>query len=336
MTPAAELNYFNFLKTLEKSQSIALTAPAGADGDSVGTQCALKEILETLYPNKAIRIVNEEPCPVRYRFLAQAQHFEVSNDILKQDNRTWPDTFICVDGNEGRLGDQTTRLWAAAKVKGQIDHHAVGVSGPYDLRLYDPRAASTTEIVFNLLKSTKLVLNKTIAQGIYVGLIFDTGLFKHSNTRPEILRLAAELLETAFDHTLTAEKAMLERSPEALDVLRILLNGHQKENAGRYVWSVLNYADFQKTRACEDDKEGLIDQLFLVRGCEVAAFYFERKPGDWKISFRSRNGWDVAALAQSLTPKGGGHRAAAGCSLVGERLEVLQRCHQAVNQLLNG
>ncbi len=330
------MDFKAFLGALEPFGSIGITAPAGADGDSVGTQSALKEVLGAVFPAKKIRIVNEEPCPLRYRFLPLASSFEVSSDILKAPPATWPDAMICVDGGSGRIGEQTTKLWRAAKARGQVDHHALGgANEEYAFRLFDPNAASTTEIVFRLVESLGLRLTPTIAQAIYVGLIFDTGLFKHSNTKPDTLRIGARLLETGFNHTDTAEKAMLIRTDGAFRMLKTILEGANFEVEGRYAWAVLDHASFQAAGGDADDREGLIDQLFLTRRCEIAAFYFERHPNEWKVSFRAR-GWDVASLARQLNPGGGGHRLAAGCSLSGPRSEVLDRCHATVKGLLQG
>lgn len=172
-----------------------------------------------------------------------------------------------------------------------------------------------------------------MAEAIYVGLIFDTGMFKHSNTRPETLQIAAELMTTGFSHTTVAEKAMMIRSPGAFALLKTLLAQSTFDLQGRYVWSVISYQDFKNSAGDSDDKEGLIDQLFLTDKCEIAAFYFEKSPQEWKISFRAR-GWDVATLARSLNPQGGGHKLAAGCSLSGPQNEILKKCHEAVAQLL--
>lgn len=329
----ALLDYSGFTQALEAFDRIAITAPAGADGDSVGTQSALRELLLQIFPKKKITIVNEEPCPRRYLFLPQASHFEVSGDILKKNKAEWPQVMICVDGGANRIGDDTTQLWTAAQKRGQVDHHAIGATANYDFRLYNPEAASTTEIIFNFTHGLKLQLTPSIAQAIYVGLIFDTGLFKHSNTKPDTLRIGADLLATGFNHTETAEKAMLIRSPGAWKMLRDVMRGAHFDLDGRYVWGTLRYPEFMEAGGDADDREGLIDNLFLTQGCEIAAFYFERKPQEWKMSFRSR-GWDVASLAQSLNPNGGGHKLAAGCSLEGPESEVLAKCHQALKTLL--
>jgi len=328
------LDFDRFMDILGSAHSVGITAPAFGDGDSVGTQCALKEILESKYPRLKVRIINETDCPRRYKFLKFAETFEVSSDILLQDPKTWPEIMVCVDGNFERIGDDTMKLWDAALKRGQVDHHAISGAPSYDFRLYQPEAAATTEIVFDLVKHIGFHMTQSIAQSIYMGLIFDTGLFKHSNTTPKVMRIGAELLETGFNHTLTAEEGLLIRTPAAFNLLKNLLAESHFEVEDRYVWGLLNYDTFHKSGADADDKEGLIDQLFLTNKCEIAAFYFEVKPQVWKVSFRARHHWDVAALARTLNPQGGGHKKAAGCTLEGPITEVLTRCHKAVRALL--
>jgi bifunctional oligoribonuclease and PAP phosphatase NrnA len=328
------LDFDRFMKTLGDARSVGLTAPAFGDGDSVGTQCALKEILEHKYPKLKVRIINETACPRRYQFLHHADAFEISEAILREDPSTWPEIMVCVDGNFERVGDDTMKIWNAAKKRGQVDHHAISGADVYDFRLYQPEAAATTEIVFDLVRKLGLPLTKTIAQSLYMGLIFDTGLFKHSNTTPKVMRIGAELLETGFNHTQTAEEGLLIRTPPAFDLLKSVLAESHFEMDARYVWGVLSYAAYEKSGADADDKEGLIDQLFLTTKCEIAAFYFEIKPQMWKVSFRARKHWDVAALARTLNPQGGGHKKAAGCSLEGPMGDVLSRCHKSVKALL--
>ncbi|NCN40878.1 hypothetical protein GW916_06465 [bacterium] len=334
MSLPKELNYNAFLESVSNSKVVAITAPAYGDGDSVGTQCALKQIFENLFPSVKCRIINETPCPTRYRFLKETNHFEVSSEVLNGPAEGRPDHMIVVDGNFERIGKDTTKLWNACSRKTQVDHHAMSGDYKYDFRLYDPTAAATTELVFRLIKDAKVTLTRDIAQAIYVGLIFDTGLFKHSNATPEILRIGAELMETGFDHTTTAEKGMLIRNPQAFKLLQALLREANFDVNDRYVWSVLDYETFQSTGAVSDDREGLIDQLFLTDKCEIAAFYFEAEPRIWKVSFRARKDWDVAQLARSLNPEGGGHTKAAGCTLKGSTAEVTAVGHAAIKKLL--
>lgn len=320
------LDFAGFLKSLEPFQSIGLTAPSSADGDSVGTQAALKEIFHTLFPKKRIRIINEEPCPKRYAFLHESPDFEISEEVVKSPATQWPEVMICVDGSTSRIGAHTTQIWNHAKLTGQVDHHAISDGATFDIKLCDANAAATTEIVYHLIQDQKIKLTRNMAQAIYMGLIFDTGLFKHSNTRPETMRIGASLLETGFNHTVTAERALLMRTTEAFSLLREVLANIHLDLDGKFSWAVLDQPMLLRAKAGDEDRDGIIENLFLIEGVKVACLIFETKPKVWKLSFRSR-GPNVAALAQRLNPHGGGHKLASGCTLEGERESVISKIH---------
>jgi phosphoesterase RecJ-like protein len=82
------------------------------------------------------------------------------------------------------------------------------------------------------------------------------------------------------------------------------------------------------------DLEGIVDALGLVEGVEVAVLFIERDPGKVKLSFRSRGKVDVAALAQRLTPMGGGHRKASGATVVGGLADVRARVQAELTDAL--
>lgn len=329
-----KLDFSGFLKALAPFRSIGLTAPASADGDSVGTQCALKEIFENLFPEKKIRIINEESCPRRYNFLTQAKFCELSSDVVSQPSQTWPEVMICVDGSTSRIGKHSTQIWKNAKFTAQVDHHAISDGATFDFTLCDPDAAATTEIVYRLLKDQKIKITRDIAQSIYMGLIFDTGLFKHSNTTPEVMRIGADLLETGFNHTITAERTLLLRSASAFSLLKDVLGSVQIEFNGKFSWAVLDQTMLKKSNAGDEDRDGIIENLFLIEGVKVACLFFETQPNVWKLSFRSR-GPNVAALAQRLNPQGGGHRLASGCTIEGTRTSVVSRCQSELRLIID-
>lgn len=324
------LDFDAFDKNIQQHESIALTAPSGADGDSVGTQCALYEYIITKFPEKKCFIINEDPCPDRYRFLKYTELFQTAVNFKDPSPQLW----IVVDGGPNRLGDHTTTLWKKAQAHAQIDHHTISVAHEYCFTLNEKTAAATTEIVFKLFEHNKFSLSASIAQALYVGLIYDTGLFKHSNTTPEIMRIGAKLLEADFNHTETAEKAMLLRSEKNLKLLKTLLNNTEYFLNGKNPLGVINFETLSNINADSNDKDGLIDVLFLTPQCQVACLLFEIEKNHWKVSFRSR-GPNVAALAKSLDSNGGGHILAAGCSLTGNESDVKAKCQKAMADILS-
>ena len=68
--------------------------------------------------------------------------------------------------------------------------------------------------------------------------------------------------------------------------------------------------------------DGIIDQLRVTEGVEVAILLNETEKGVYKVSMRSNNDVNVSEIAVSFG--GGGHIKAAGCSISGSVEEITQ------------
>ena len=67
--------------------------------------------------------------------------------------------------------------------------------------------------------------------------------------------------------------------------------------------------------------EGIVSQLRLTKGVEVAIFLYEHEPQTFKVSLRSNGKADVSEVAVYFG--GGGHVRAAGCDMVGSMYDVV-------------
>ncbi len=298
---------------LEKAKRILVTAPGNADGDSIGSQLALRKMLHHRYPLAEVAIVNDEPLPSRYHFLPDVDSVHTLDSYDPSGQLGNFDVAFIVDGGIDRAG-RVRPYFENAKVQVFIDHHVVSVDYPYTIKMVDPCASSNTELLYYLSQSPyfETPLDADFCQHIYLGLIFDTGFFRHSNTTPESMELAAMLLRTGFDFTRVGERGLLERSYSSLQLLSEILSLAKLEMGGRIIWSKVTQETMRKYGAESDDKEGIIDHLFLTVGIDVALIFFELGPASTKISLRSHGGIDVAKFARSLTVQGGGHKKAAG------------------------
>lgn len=308
---------------LKTAKRVLLTAPAAADGDSIGAQLALRRMIQKKYPCE-VYIINDEPLPDRYEFLPDAE-FALTPDSPSITGKSLKfDVGIIVDGGIDRAG-RVRAMYDACPSRVFIDHHSVSCDYPYTLKIVEPEASATTELVY-YLSQTKVFeypMESVFAQQIYLGLIFDTGFFRHSNTTPEVMELGAKLLRTGFDFTRVGERGMLERSYGSLKLLASTLERAEMKHKGKIVVSTLSQKMLREFSANEDDREGIVDHLFLTKGIEVAVLLFELKDGSTKISFRSQGALDVAKLARSMTICGGGHSKAAG-ALFNEPMEVVE------------
>ncbi len=58
----------------------------------------------------------------------------------------------------------------------------------------EPSASSASELVYKAIEDKSLI-DEEIAKALYIGMIHDTGVFQYSNTSPETLKIAAELID---------------------------------------------------------------------------------------------------------------------------------------------
>jgi phosphoesterase RecJ-like protein len=262
---------------------------------------------------KRVEVVCHDGLPKRYAFLPES-------DKVRREPSFEPDSLVLVDCADLERADIPDSLKENAKSIVVIDHHPYknakrrsaqkGEANDWVVWV-EPRAAATGEMIVALLNALKVPMTKEIATCLYVALISDTGVFHFSNTTPKTLRLAASLLEYGVDPQELAYRVMEVRSFAATQLLGRMLSKAKFEPALGLCWSVLTLKDFAQTGTTDEDTENFVNFLRAVDGTRVAVLFREIEPKHIKVSFRSREGVDVSAIARQFG--GGGHPAAAGC-----------------------
>src|SRR5262249_19074499 len=158
----------------------------------------------------------------------------------------------------------------------------------------------------------------------------DTGWFRHTSTRPDTLRAAAELIEAGAPICAIYRNLFERNTMGRLKLMGETLSGLKTELGGRIAYATISRDDLARTGAIPQDSEDLVDFTVSLRGVEVGMLFIEQARGGVKVSFRSRNGLDCARLAATLG--GGGHRAAAGATLAGPLEQGVARALEAVRQ----
>ena len=172
-------------------------------------------------------------------------------------------------------------------------------------------------------------MDQDLAGAIYAGMVFDTSIFRYRLTRPATLRAAAILLETGIDHARIVEEVLLQQSAAKMRLRGRMIEKMNLEFEGRLAWAVLTQGEVAGV-----ESGGLVDDLVFIEGVEVGALFVENVSGEFKASLRSRGGVDVAKLAQAFSPMGGGHRRAAGATLMGKKEQVIPDAVELARQAL--
>lgn len=309
------INPTAFDKTIEQidaAKSILITATASADGDSIGAQLALREIILQLNPTCEVMILNEEKCPDRYAFLEGAE-LVMPYNVKRHGSQRFDAAFV-LDGGSERCGIVKT-VFDSSAFRVLVDHHRYGSEEPYELQLNDPESSSTAEIVFCLYDTCRdrVKLTQSMAAALYLAVIFDTGFFRFSLTTPKTMRIGAELIGTGIDFSTIAAKGMVETTPTSKRLLGEILKTFKFEKRGRLAWGKIPRSLVKKVKAKSDDHERVIENLCYIVGVEAAVLFLEMPNRQVKVSWRSRDHVDVGGIARSFG--GGGHARAAGCTL---------------------
>lgn len=324
--PTVQAGATALLDAARAARAILLTGPTAPDGDSIGACLALAHGLRRVC-SAHVAVAGE--LSYRYEWMPGAGAM-VHDDAVTADY----DVVVVLDGDAGRLSPPVEAAFQAARVKGIIDHHRSTRVEGYDLAIVDADAASTCDLVYELLLAFGLRLDREVAQLLYAGIVYDTGGFRHSNTTPHTHRIAARLVAMDIDHPAIGTRILVERSPAGLRLLAEVLQDARFHAEGRLVVGVASYQLGTRLGAGPGDIEGIVDHLVYVSGVEMACFFIEQAPGQVKLSLRSRSRVDVAALARALSVGGGGHARAAGAQLhdsLDHALEVVvPRLEQAV------
>lgn len=292
-------------EALLRHSSCLIVTHVNPEGDAIGSQLALALALEQ--HGIAVTCYDRDGVPENCRFLP----------TWERVRQTLPDTIpplvIFVDADRlERCGLSVEQLPGAQEFV-RIDHHVSDVRdlGPALVRTH---AAAAGEIVFELLPALHATVTPEIATCLHTALMVDTGRFSYTNTTPNTLRVAAELVGAGADLPTIVDWIWGRVKFPAAKLLGAALSSLQTSKDGRIAWAVLRSEDFQAVAATPEDTEGVIDHVRSIVGAQVAVLFSEKR-GAVRISLRSHGEVDVAKLAGEFG--GGGHVKAAGLTFDG-------------------
>lgn len=293
-------------KLLEQAETVAIGGHIRPDGDCVGSCMGLYQYIRDNYNHKRVDVYLEE-IPEVFRFIKATD--DIKHEISEDMNY---DLFICLDcGDETRLGFSAP-LFKTAKNTLCIDHH-ISNKAFAEYNYIIPEASSTSELVYNLLNEKKISLE--IAEALYMGIAHDTGVFQYSCAKPATFRVAAKLLEQNVDAPTIIDNTYYEKTYAQNKILGHAILKSQLILGGKCIVSSITKKEMEEFGVTPKDLDGIVSQLRITKGVEVAIFMYELEEGTFKVSLRSKRYANVSAVAQYFG--GGGHVRAAGCALKG-------------------
>ena len=204
------------IDAIKKYNKFIITAHVNLEGDSLGSQLAMKKLLDSI--GKTGHIVDSDPVPEHYAFLPGAS--EVSNKIDKNIDF---EAIIILDCPTMKRIGKVNDLVTKDKFKINIDHH-ISNEKFGDANWVDPNASSAGEMVYRLFKEMEVAITKETALSLYIAILTDTGSFNYDNTSSVTHEIVSELLGYGLDPATVSENVYEKKSLSDIKFLGIVLS----------------------------------------------------------------------------------------------------------------
>lgn len=318
MTMKKTNTFEEFAAALVEGDEFAIFPHVDPDGDALGASVALALALSSIDKNVKILIDEAEDggLDIKEELLfidGKKQFFTVDSSFVAEN--TYGIMMDC--GEISRISGRSNRDEVFKKCNKTfcLDHHAS--STPLaDFNVIIPETAATCQLVWQLFKALQkygLIVDKAMAEAVYVGILTDTGGFRYSNTSAETHIIASEIFSLGADHY-AISKQVFESNPLRSMKLKFAAMGVADFSCGNRV--AITYVDSKMLKsagATLKDSDGIVEELRNIDSVEVACLCKEQADGSVKVSMRSKTSIDVSKIGMKFS--GGGHKRAAGCTI---------------------
>lgn len=308
-------------RALMQVNTVAIGGHVRPDGDCVGSTLGLYQYIKNCFPNIQVDVYLED-IPESFKPM-----IPVSEEILHEvDEEKVYDLFIALDcGDAKRLGFSAP-LFENAKATMCIDHHVSNDSFADENHIV-PDASSTSELVYDLLDKEKITTE--IAECLYLGIVHDTGVFQYSCTSPKTMEIAADLMRKEIRSSEIIDKTFYEKTYAQNQILgRALLESFLFMD-GKCIVSYITKRIMDFHGVTPKDLEGIVSQLRVTKGVEVAILLYETAPQEFKVSLRATGDIDVSKVAGFFG--GGGHKKAAGVTMKGTVHDIINNLSEQID-----
>ncbi len=315
----------DILQECAGAKRIGISGHIRPDGDCVGSCLALWQYLVKCLPDTTVKVFLEKPPKI----FEEIKGFGEIETTFPEEEVF--DVFFALDTVSERMGD-AVKYFESAKKTVNIDHH-ISNSGCAMVNYIMPHVGSTSELIYDLV--ARDCMDCDMAMSIYIGMIHDTGVFQYSNTTPDSMRKAADLMSYGFDFSRLIEETFYQKTYLQSQIMgRVLMESVRFMDSKCVVGVVERKTmDFYQVEA--KDFEGIVNQLRNIKGVDCAIFMYETGVQEFKVSLRSTEKVDVSKVASFFG--GGGHARAAGCNMQGTFHDCVNNLSlQIAKQLENG
>ena len=278
------------------------------DGDALGSQFGLRQLLRATYPEKEVYAVGD--MTDRYAFMLG----ELTMDDVPDDAYHGALAIVLDTSAKSLISDDRN---TTADATARIDHH-IFVEQIADAEVTDTSYESCCGLITALAIEGELTVPAEAARLLYIGMVTDSGRFRYDSTNAQTFRMASFLMEREFD---TNE---IYRQLYADDLSRVQLRAQFvlkiQTAPGRvaYIYTTREEVEASGTDTFSISR-GRVSEMSDIRGIDTWVNFTETEDG---VLCELRS--SVYNINPIATKYGGGGHAKASGATVKDREEAMR------------
>ena len=287
------------LEAIKAYNKIIIHRHKNPDGDALGSQIGLKNIILENFPEKEVYIVGD--MSQRFSFMEGA-----SMDVISDS--TYKDALaIVLDTSAEALISDPRFKTAALTVR--VDHH-IFCEKICEIEITDTSYESCCGLVTEFAIECGLRLNSLASKSLYTGMITDSGRFRYDSTNSNTFRLASRLMEAKFDTNDIYSNLYV----DDIDFIKLRAKFTLKINIADFgVAYIYTPIDEAKTYGVDSFtlSRGMVNTMGDIRGVNIWVNFTETEDG--VLAELRSNKFNINQIAVKYG--GGGHAKASGATL---------------------
>lgn len=309
-----QMQNFEELKSLlSEPKRIVLLPHRNPDGDAIGSTLAMRLYLSKL--GHSCEVISPNDFPKFLKWMEGAKDIQIAEYNPGHSRRTIEKAeliFLLDFNTTARIDEVGEWLDRSEAPKVLIDHHQE--PDQFDFMYSDVEMPATCQMVYKFIESMEHLdlIDVSLAECIYTGILTDTGGFRYRTTSAETHRIVANLLEKGLNLDKIYNEVYDNQSVGRLKLLGVTLDSLIALPDYRTAYMKLTRAEQADYGMQKGDTEGFVNYGLGINNNVLSVFFIEDQQRDFiKISFRSKGGFDVNQFARKHF-NGGGHISAAG------------------------
>ena len=176
------------LDAIKEYNRIIIHRHSSPDGDALGSQIGLKNILKENFPEKEIYVVGDNS--QRFAFMEDSVMDTIEDELYSDALAIVLDTSATSLISDGR--------YTTAKKTACVDHH-IFCEKFTDIEVRDTSYESCCGLITEFAIECNLKVNPLAAKSLYTGMVTDSGRFRYDSTNSNTFKLASHLMKQNFD-----------------------------------------------------------------------------------------------------------------------------------------